>query len=145
MHYKPFCLLVFIFLSISTFAQDKLVISYDALGNRISRAFVGDQSASRHLNNNLENSKKSENQDIETDTDFIFNFSPNPADQVLNVNLKGVKNATLILSNMQGSITIKSTITEGNNAINVEQLPIGTYVILLKSDKIVKSDKLIIK
>ncbi len=72
---------------------------------------------------------------------------PNPASNVLNVNLaNGGQNVKFELVNVLGESVVNLTLSEGQNAINVDKLPNGIYFYsIVKNGTILETKKLMVK
>lgn len=73
-----------------------------------------------------------------------FSIYPNPADDVLNIDIKG-DNATLLVSNIEGKIVQEIILENGNNIIDVSTFSSGLYFYQIEQANVVsKTQKLII-
>ncbi len=67
-------------------------------------------------------------------TEMQVNVFPNPAVDFVNISMEENESATLILTDMQGKIVKRGTIT-GEGTISVRDLAAGLYLLRLQNDK----------
>ena len=67
-------------------------------------------------------------------TEIQVNVFPNPAVDFVNISMEENESATLILTDMQGKIVKRGTIT-GEGTIPVRDLAAGLYLLRLQNDK----------
>jgi len=70
---------------------------------------------------------------------------PNPAYDVLNVNVGGIRTGTLQLYDISGKLQFERNITSKETTINVSDLVSGIYIMKVNTDKGVHSEKILIK
>lgn len=65
--------------------------------------------------------------DVTPDQSFLI--YPNPAQELLNVELSSPQSSTLSIYSMSGQLLLQQIITEFNNPVNIATLPQGSYLI----------------
>ena len=70
---------------------------------------------------------------------------PNPANNVLNIALQGTEVNEAVVIDIYGKTVARTTVSEGNNTLNIGALPAGMYFVQLRADNSVKSTQKIIK
>ena len=70
---------------------------------------------------------------------------PNPANNVLNIALQGTEVNEAVVIDIYGKTVARTTISEGNNTLNIGALPAGMYFVQLRAAGSVKSTQKIIK
>jgi uncharacterized repeat protein (TIGR01451 family) len=60
---------------------------------------------------------------------------PNPADEVVNVRIKGNGWTEAVLSNAVGQVVLLQSLGNGNNMLNVAQLPAGIYLLNVRGSE----------
>jgi len=68
---------------------------------------------------------------------------PNPASNVLNINLKEIKQYEYTILNHNGKVLDTDTFNGSNHQINLDKLKAGVYFIQIKSDKTLTTKKVI--
>jgi PKD repeat protein len=71
---------------------------------------------------------------IETTGQATFKIYPNPANDVLVVELNDARQAELTLTNLLGEVVVKRKLKEATSSINVSELHSGLYVITVAGD-----------
>jgi hypothetical protein len=76
-----------------------------------------------------------------------FSIYPNPANDILNLNIDKMKNADLTLSiyNVIGNLVKSEILKQNNQQINIEDLSNGIYMVEIKSKESSERQKLIIQ
>jgi hypothetical protein len=75
-----------------------------------------------------------------------FSMFPNPAENVLTVNLpENISQAQLTIYDLLGKRIQQKTISETNNIIDVSAIAKGTYLVMISSEGFVETQKLIIQ
>ena len=70
---------------------------------------------------------------------------PNPANNVLNITLQGTEVNEAVIIDIYGKTVTRTTVSEGNNTLNISALPAGMYFVQLRADNTVKATQKIIK
>ena len=70
---------------------------------------------------------------------------PNPANDVLNIALQGTEVNEAVVIDIYGKTVARTTVSEGNNTLNISVLPAGMYFVQLRANNSVKSTQKIIK
>ena len=70
---------------------------------------------------------------------------PNPANNVLNIALQGSEVNEAVVIDIYGKTVARTTVSEGNNTLNISALPAGMYFVQLRAAGSVKSTQKIIK
>ena len=70
---------------------------------------------------------------------------PNPANNVLNITLQGTELNEAVVIDIYGKTVARTTVSEGNNTLNISALPAGMYFVQLRANNSVKSTQKIIK
>lgn len=79
--------------------------------------------------------------------EHAVNFYPNPTKDfiTLNINVSGKSNAELKIYNLYGDLLKSEMIEKNQQQINIKDLKNGMYLVVIKSDIVAKSIKLIIQ
>ncbi len=72
-------------------------------------------------------------------------IAPNPADDKINIQFLQDFSGTIQIINVVGQIIEEQIITTASNTIITQQIPSGTYIVLLKNEKTVFTQKVIIQ
>jgi len=77
----------------------------------------------------------------------IFNFYPNPASDIVNLNIDNPSNASLTLSiyNVIGNLVKSEKLKQNNRQINIGDLSNGVYMVTIKSKDFSQNKRLIIQ
>ena len=70
---------------------------------------------------------------------------PNPANNVLNIALQGSDVNEVVVIDIYGKTVARTTVAEGNNALNISALPAGMYFVQLRANNSVKATQKIVK
>ena len=70
---------------------------------------------------------------------------PNPANNVLNIALQGSEVNEAVVIDIYGKTVARTTVSEGNNTLNISALPAGMYFVQLRADNTVKATQKIVK
>ena len=70
---------------------------------------------------------------------------PNPANNVLNIALQGTEVNEAVVIDIYGKTVARTTVSEGNNTLNISALPAGMYFVQLRAAGSVKATQKIIK
>ncbi|MFT6717614.1 MAG: hypothetical protein ACJA0Q_002271 [Saprospiraceae bacterium] len=73
------------------------------------------------------------------------NVYPNPANEVVNVDLGSATNATVELSDVTGKVVASASAASGVVSLNTSNVPAGLYVVSVKSDSGVSTSKVVVK
>ena len=88
-----------------------------------------------YLNNSAAN--------LEEVTESQMKVYPNPFDNMIKIELSSTEKAQVIVSDIVGKVLINTTFENGNVDLDVNDLPKGQYVLMIKSKKEVRSWKLV--
>ena len=73
------------------------------------------------------------------------NIYPNPVSDVLNVTIDGADNAVITLVNAAGSVVVQQKASQSITSIPVQSFAKGNYFLIIKTDKGIKTHKVIIR
>ncbi len=76
---------------------------------------------------------------IDKNNFYELSIYPNPATEVLNVNLQNAANSVLKLYDLSGKKIKHVDSSRGNNTLNVSDVNSGTYLLVVESDGLVKA------
>ena len=88
-----------------------------------------------YLNNSAAN--------LEEVTESQMKVYPNPFDNMIKIELSSTEKAQVIVSDIVGKVLINTTFENGNVDLDVNDLPKGQYVLMIKSNNEVRSWKLV--
>lgn len=128
---KNLFILTFLFLSNILFSQNGINYYYDAAGNRVLRKSIIIWEFSK--------APEKPAKPILTDQQgaFTFNVFPNPTYGQLKIQVdrsffeKGT--ATLEVIDLQGKKLLEQTYAENETGVDVSQLPVGSYILRIRS------------
>lgn len=76
----------------------------------------------------------------------VFRIYPNPSNGTINIYLSDVNgDITAEIINISGQLLSKQQITTGNNKINIASLAKGVYLITVKGNQLLKTEKIIVQ
>ena len=130
---KKLILLSFLFLSNLLFSQSGINYYYDAAGNRVLRKIIALYEFSK--------APEKPSKPLLTDQQgaFTFNVFPNPNFGHLKIQVdrsffeKGT--ATLEVIDLQGKKLVEQNYAENETGVDVSQLPVGSYILRIRSSK----------
>ncbi len=71
---------------------------------------------------------------------------PNPGSETITVHIgENLKNQSLTITDLQGKILLEANVSNGNNNINIEELPKGFYLLNVKTEDGNNTQKLIVQ
>ena len=70
---------------------------------------------------------------------------PNPANNVLNIALQGTEVNEAVVIDIYGKTVARTTVSEGNNTLDISALPAGMYFVQLRANNSVKATQKIVK
>ena len=82
---------------------------------------------------------------IDLAEESTISLYPNPANDVLNIALQGTEVNEAVVIDIYGKTVARTTVSEGNNTLDISALPAGMYFVQLRADNNVKATQKIVK
>ena len=136
---KKLLLLILFSFAVNSFAQnpDRVIFEYDNAGNQIIRRFCINCFDSRISSDSIKEFSELKNEDLlKFSTTDNFSYYPNPVKEELYIKwelINDVKVSRIDVYTLTGQLvkSFSNLISENNKTIPFQELPVGTYSILL--------------